>query len=230
MPTSGPVPERTSTPTSVPVPARTSTPISAPSPVPTSAPVTERTSAPTSAPVPVSTSVPTLAPVPERTSVPTSAPVPARTPEPTSAPVPARTPEPTSSPVLEVICGDGYCDGDAGETCRTCATDCKKSYEVKMCGDNICHAGNDENLKNCKKGPKPNQDCPAQLTGPIPYKFCCGGGKVRGIQCSCDHPVCTQEGRQCITEKLRQVDCCKRNISESSCTLHNDSTCSFCEE
>ena len=87
-------------------------------------------------------------------SVPTSAPVSECTAAPKLAPVPAHTPEYKSLPLLEGFCGDGYCDGDPGETCQNCKADCKNSFEINKCGDNIFQAGNKENNQKCRSGLK----------------------------------------------------------------------------
>jgi len=46
-------------------------------------------------------------------------------------------------------CGDGYCDGSAGEDCNTCFLDCIGG-EFSICGDGICHGqANGEDCNTC---------------------------------------------------------------------------------
>jgi len=92
-------------------------------------------------------------------------------------------------------CGDGYCDGPAGETCNTCPADCQ-SGQYAACGDGYCDGSSWDETCNT---------CPAD----------CTGGSVSGGTCSacfkgaCDgvcHP--TKETPACYDCNPGITYCC----------------------
>ena len=72
------------------------------------------------------TDTPTATPTIEPTATPTDilTPTPTPTTDPNVTPTPSPTIEPTATPTPEPDCGDGICDGDAGEDTDTCYEDC----------------------------------------------------------------------------------------------------------
>jgi uncharacterized protein YkwD len=55
--------------------------------------------------------------------------------------------------VTPAVCGDGICEGAAGESCASCATDCKS--QTPVCGNAACDPGEDGTSCYVDCGPVP---------------------------------------------------------------------------
>eukprot|EP00026_Physarum_polycephalum_P002296 Phypoly_transcript_02302.p1 GENE.Phypoly_transcript_02302~~Phypoly_transcript_02302.p1 ORF type:complete len:887 (+),score=74.73 Phypoly_transcript_02302:138-2798(+) len=80
-----------------------------------------------------------------------------------------------SSHLCALLCGDGNCSTDFGETCVSCPFDCKNST-CDACGDGVCDVG--ETCETCF------EDC-RKLCSPITCDACSYGNCVGGI-CVCN--------------------------------------------
>lgn len=100
-------------------------------------------------------------------------------------------------------CGDGKCDGAAGEHCQTCAKDCGDCS--KLCGDSKCEAAKGESCLTCES------DC-----GKCVDK--CGNGKCDDL-----------EGETC---QSCEKDCgvCKAVCGDAQCEAAKGETCQSCEK
>ena len=168
---------------------------------------------------------------------------------PTKVPVksPTRKPtkSPTKAPVAPIRCGNGICEPQFLENCKTCPKDCiGGTYKNAQCGNNIC-----ENGENCKTCP---QDCPLRLDVlREDLRYCCQGGPVAlsgtiqyGVSCStfsycqfnnfCDIQPAVSSTYCCgngtcelgETVSICSADCkCK---TDGICDVFEDGTCPDC--
>lgn len=173
----------------------TSPPTATTSPSQSQAPTTIPSATPTSIPTELPTALPTSMPTDLPTALPTSMPSQSRAP--TMIPTDLPTVMPSDS------CGNGICEGGAGENCNTCPVDCSSSGGAS-CGDGVCQIGDGENCNNCAA------DCPGKSDGNPSRRFCCG------IDTDCNDSAarCGPSPGACL-QQASVLTCC----GDSNCDL-----------
>lgn len=166
------------------------------------------------------------------------------------------TPSPTASPTAGDTeapsagidpCGDGICDGENGEDCKTCPVDCIGGiFEGSECGNGWCEDG--ETCHNCPA------DCASRTDPSLRGNYCCEGGPVtvltgrglNGVSCSnsycnfniqCDLAARSGNPTYCCgngtCELGESVVTCPSDcecIDNDICEIFEDATCTDCQD
>lgn len=165
-----------------------------------------------------------------------------------SHPVPSPTTSPTGAPTPDDDpCGDGVCDGDDGEDCKTCPEDCIGGiFEEAECGNGWCEDG-----ETCLTCPP---DCASRRDTSLRGNFCCEGGPVEPLikrrtnEVSCTNSYCNFNIQCDLTDRSGNPSyCCGNGICELGesvvtcptdckcdnngiCEIFEDATCPDCQD
>ncbi len=122
-------------------------------------------------------------------------------------------------------CGDGTCDGDAGEDCTTCPEDCGACAD---CGDGTC-----AETESCDSCPKDCGECCGNgiceedkgescLLCPKDCTDCCGDGvcseEENCDECEEDCGECCGDG-DCSAEDEEDCETCPEDCGECECSI-----------
>lgn len=128
-------------------------------------------------------------------------------------------------------CGNGLCEPQSGENCRTCREDCIGGYQSVTgdCGNQICEAG-----ENCQTCPA---DCPGRIVDDENISYCCVGGPYEDLAKMqikyakpCDWNYCRWNAECDISPVKTGNYCCGNGICEPGETVDICPDCKCSED